>query len=118
MGIGANIESLEALSSFKISLVKFTEACIAAFGDAEGDVNRTLHWLESDQMTHWNVRIRHCQEALSRAEEALWQKKIFKDSSGRTASAVEEMKQVSKAKMQLEEAQQKLANTKRWAKQL
>lgn len=118
MGIGANVESLEVLSGFKISLVKFTEVCIAAFGDAEGDVNRTIHWLESDQMTHWNVQIRHCQEALSRAEEALRQKKIFKDSSGRTASAVEEMKMVNKAKMHLEEAQQKLANTKRWLKQM
>ncbi|HUB26501.1 MAG TPA: hypothetical protein VL992_13830 [Tepidisphaeraceae bacterium] len=114
---GANAET-EGLITFKVALAKFADGCVAAIGDAEGDVNRILMWLENEQQTHWNVQIRHRQDALSRAEEQLRQKKLFKDSSGRTASAVEEMKMVQKAKMQLEEAQQKLANTKRWAKQL
>jgi hypothetical protein len=114
---GANAET-EGLISFKVALAKFIEVCVSAIGDAEGDVNRLIMWLENEQHTHWITKIRHCQEAVARAEEALRQKKLFKDSTGRTASAVEEMKMVSLARAKLEEAQQKLANTKRWAKQV
>jgi hypothetical protein len=117
MAGGANAET-EALAMFKIALVKFTEACNAGMGDAEADVQRMLMWLENEQVTHWTVQIRHRQDALMRAEEALRQKKLYKDSTGRVPSAVEEQKQVNLCKQKLEEAQQKLANTKRWAKQL
>src|ERR1700722_2896467 len=117
MAGGANAET-EALAMFKVALVKFIEACSAGMGDADADVQRTIMWLENEQTTHWTVQIRHRQDALTRAEEALRQKKLYKDSTGRTPSAVEEMKVVGQCKIKLEEAQQKLANTKRWSKQL
>jgi hypothetical protein len=106
------------LAVFRVALVKFQETASSALGDAEADVNRTINWLEHDQFSHWSTQIRHRQEAVARAKEALRQKQIFKDSSGRTPSAVEEQKMVTKALNQLAEAEQKLAATKQWAKRL
>jgi hypothetical protein len=115
---GARVESIEALAVFRVALVKFQETASSALGDAEADVQRTISWLENDQYSHWNTQIRHRQENVARAKEALRQKQIFKDSSGRTPSAVEEQKMVAKAMHQLAEAEQKLAAVKQWAKRL
>ena len=45
-------------------------------------------------------------------------KKLFPDASGRTPTPVEEEKAVRRCKAALEEAEQKLANTKRWSRAL
>jgi uncharacterized protein YbdZ (MbtH family) len=117
MAIGANVDP-DALAAFRVALIKFQENCTAALGDAESDIQRHIMWLENDQYSYWSTQIRHRQEVLQRANEALRQKKLFKDSTGRTASAVEEQKAVTKAQMQLEEANQKMAATKQWSKRL
>jgi hypothetical protein len=117
MAHGANANP-EALAMFRVALIKFQELCSAALGDAESDIQRTITWLENDQFSYWATQIRHRQDALARANEAYRQKKLFKDSSGKMASAVEEQKQVTKCQMQLDEAMQKMAATKSWAKRL
>src|ERR1700733_9686693 len=114
----AKIENIEVLSTFKIALVKFQEHANSALGDAESDVNRTIQWLESEQQMYWQTQIRRRQEEMTRAEEALRQKKIFRDSSGAIPSAVEEQKMVTKCRQKLEEAQHKLAAVKMWSKRL
>jgi hypothetical protein len=114
----ANVESTDALVAFRTALVKFLQTASSALGDAEADINRTIQWLENEQQSYWNMQIRKRQEALARAEEALRQKTLFKDSSGSKASASEELKQVQKCRMAMEEAQLKLNNTKKWSKQL
>jgi len=117
MAQGANVNT-DALAAFRVALIKFQESSNSAIGDAESDVQRTIQWLEHDQFSHWSTQIRHRQEALARAQEALRQKKVFKDSTGKTPSAVEEQKAVNKAQQQLTEAQEKMAATKSWSKRL
>ena len=56
--------------------------------------------------------MRKSQELVSRCEEALRHKRIFKDSSGRTPSAVDEEKALAKAKRMLEHAEERLANVR------
>jgi hypothetical protein len=117
MALGANVDP-ESLAAFRVALIKFAENATAAIGDAESDIQRTVMWLENDQYSHWSTQIRHRQDILQRAKEALRQKALFKDSSGKTASVVEEQKMVNKAQMALDEAQQKMAATKQWSKRL
>jgi hypothetical protein len=118
MSIGAKVESIEVLGGFRVALVKFQEACVAALGDAESDIHAAQRWLENDQMSHWQTQIRQRQELVARAAEALRQKQLFKDSSGRQQSAVEEQKALTKAQARLVEAEQKLAATKSWIRRL
>jgi hypothetical protein len=113
---GARVESIDALARFRLALVKFRETAIAALGDAEGDIQRTLNWVENDQESFWMSQIRLRRDALGQARDSLRQKTIFKDSTGRPPSAVEEQKAVARAQQRLEEAQQKLAAVRHWGK--
>jgi len=118
MAEGARVDSVDALQLFKVALWKFQETAAVALGDAESDMHRTLLWLETEQDSHWQGQVRKRQELVARAKEAVRMKKIFKDSSGRQQSAVEEEKALQLALRRLSEAEQKLANTRRWSRVL
>ena len=115
---GARVDSLDALTLFKSALIKFQEAAQIALSDAEGEMNRVLLWVETEQQSHWQNQIRKCQEAVVKCKEAVRMKKIFKDASGRQQSAVDEEKALTLAVKRLAEAEGKLAAVKRWSRQL
>jgi hypothetical protein len=115
---GAKVESLDALKTFRIALVKFAEAVAVAIGDAESEMQRTLTWLELEQNTYWQSQIRKRQEALAKALDALRQKSLFKDATGRVQSAVDEQKVVNLCRRRLEVANQKLAAVKLYGRRL
>lgn len=118
MSEGARIESIDALKHFRIALFKFQESANVALADAEGDINSTLNWLENEQLSHWQTQIRKRHDLLERAREALRMKRLFKDSSGRTPQAVEEEKAVRVCQARLAEAEEKLANVKKYTRVL
>ncbi|HEY7086501.1 MAG TPA: hypothetical protein VH518_00350 [Tepidisphaeraceae bacterium] len=118
MAEGARVESIDALKHFRVALFKFQEAANAALADAEGDLSSTLNWLENEQYMFWQNQIRKRHELLERAKEAVRMKKLFKDSSGRTPSAVEEEKAMLMAKRRLEEAEEKFNNVKKYTRVL
>src|SRR5579875_2662200 len=113
---GAKVESIDALKVFRVAMIKFAENANVALGDAESEVQRVQMWLENEQQSHWNQQIRKRTEVLGRAKEALRMKKVFKDASGSSQSYIDEEKAVQKATRALEEAQEKLANVKQWAR--
>jgi hypothetical protein len=115
---GARVESLDALKVFRVALVKFAEGVNVAIGDAESEMQRTLTWLEVEQNTYWQSQIRKRQEALAKALDALRQKTIFKDATGRVQSAVDEQKVVNRCRQRLEVANQKLSAVKVYARRL
>lgn len=118
MPTGAKVESIDALANFRVALIKFREAGIAALGDAESEIHRVVDWIENEQEAFWTNQIRLRQDALRAAHEALRHKTIFKDSTGREPSAIEEKKAVARAQHRLEEAGHKLEAVRRWAKYL
>ena len=118
MGDSARVESVDALKQFRVALVKFAESANVALADAEGELHSTLTWLENEQYNFWQSQIRKRHDLLERAKEALRMKTLFKDSSGRTPSAVEEQKAVRVAMAREEEAHQKFANVKKYTRVL
>jgi hypothetical protein len=118
MSTEARVESIDAIKDFRVHLTKFQEMAGRALGDADSDIQKTARWLEGEGLNFWTSTIRKRQEILAKAEEAYRLKRLYKDSSGSTPSAVEEQKAVQIAKKRLEEAQNKLANVKRWTRQL
>jgi hypothetical protein len=118
MSTGARVENIEALKLFKANLLKFSEKISVALDDAETEMQRTLNWLENEQPNYWIGQIRKRHEAVERAKEALRSKRLFKDSSGRTPTAVDEEHALAAAKRRLEEAEQKSVATKQWARRL
>jgi len=118
MTTSARVESVDSIKEFRAYLAKFQESASLAMGDADSDVGQTERWLEGEQQSYWSGQIRKRQEALSRAEDALRQKTLFKDSTGSRPSAVDEQKAVMIAKKNLADAQAKFNNVKRWTRQL
>ena len=118
MSNAARVESIDAVRAFKVALFKFAEAANVALDDADGEMGRTLVWLEGEQRTYWQSQLRKRHEAVVKAKEALQYKKVFKDASGRTPSAVDEEKALAAALKRLEEAEHKFANVRRYSRQL
>ena len=110
----ARVESLDSLQAFKVALVKFAETSMVALSDAESEVSRTMMWLENEQTAHWQNQIRKRAQVVERCREALRSKKIFKDAFGRQQSTIDEEKALRRAVVSLEEAEQKLANTRKY----
>lgn len=113
MGTPARVENVDLLRAFRTTLVKFAEAANVALSDAEGEIHRTMVWLEGEAPSYWQGQIRKRQELVSRAREAVRQKKVFKDSTGGRPSAVDEEKALAKAMRALQEAEEKFAAVKR-----
>ncbi|HEX3358578.1 MAG TPA: hypothetical protein VHS31_16505 [Tepidisphaeraceae bacterium] len=109
----ARVDSIDALKSLKAAMLKFAEGANVALGDAESEIMRTVTWLENEQTSYWQLQERKRMEMVGRCKEALRAKRLFKDSSGRTPSAVEEEKALRVALRRMEEAAQKLAAVKK-----
>lgn len=112
----ARVDSFDALNLFKAALWKFQESATIALGDAESELHRVQMWLETEQQSFWQGQIRKRQEIVSRCKEAVRMKKVFKDSTGRQQSAMDEEKALKTAQARLEEAEQKLAYTRKWSR--
>jgi hypothetical protein len=118
MAVGARVDSIDAIKDFRMYLVKFQESASLSMGDADSDVARMERWLDGEAQTHWSGQIRKRQEILAKAEEALREKKLYKDATGSTPSAVEELKAVQIARKNLEDALKKMQSVKQWQKRL
>ncbi len=118
MSTGARVDDVDSIKLFRSALIKFGESANVALGDAESEMQRTLGWLERDQLTHWTSETRKRTEAVGRAQEARRMKKLFKTPTGQTPTPVEEEKALAVAMRRLQEAQQKLLNVRRWAGRL
>src|SRR4051812_11235092 len=103
----ARVESIDALKHLKTALVKFADGANIAINDAESEVIRTMTWLENEQSNYWRMQHRKRSELVSRCKEQVRMKKIFKDSSGRQQTAIEEEKALKLALRRLEEAELK-----------
>lgn len=118
MAESARVESVDLLVGFQAVLWKFQAAANAAMEDADSELRRTMLWLEIEQENFWKDQTRKRQTAVERAKEAVRMKKLFRDHSGKPLSAIEEQKELQRAMVRLTEAEQKLANVRRWTRAL
>jgi hypothetical protein len=112
------VEDSEVFNVLRIALIKFAQAADSALSNAETQVSRTHFWLDGEQTTYWQNQFRARAEAVTKAKDAVRQKKLYKDASGRTPSAVEEEKALQKCMAALEEAQRKLELIRKWKPRL
>lgn len=86
---------------------------LAAIADAEGEIHRTLTWLETEQLSFWETQIRKRHDWVEKCKDAYRQKTLFKDVAGHRSSGFDERKALEKAQRALEEAGEKIINVKR-----
>jgi len=112
------VEDLEVFTLFRVAMVKFAQAASQSLFNADSQISRTHSWLDGEQRTFWQGQLRKRSEAAAKAADALRQKKLYKDASGRTPSAAEEEKALHKALAAVEEAKNKLEAIRKWLPRL
>jgi hypothetical protein len=112
------VEDFEVFRQFRAALLKFAQAADLALSGADSDIQSIRSWLEVEQTTFWVAQRRKRAEAVQQAKDAVRQKKLYKDASGRTPGAVEEEKILGKCMAALEEADRKLEAIKKWMPRL
>ncbi|MDB6022631.1 MAG: hypothetical protein JWQ04_2488 [Pedosphaera sp.] len=110
MATRAHITSVEAIESFRASLILYKSKAKPALEEVSSEIVRTRVWLQSSQRIHWEGIVKRRARTLEEANAALFSSKL---SSLREVSSSEQLA-VTKAKRKLEEAEEKLRVIKRW----
>ena len=106
----AHVTSVDALESFRSSLIIYLSKARPTLEEVSADVQRTRGWLEGEQRMYWENELRRRARALEEAQQALFSSKL---SNLREVSALEQMA-VQRTKRALEEAEAKLRTLKQW----
>ena len=106
----AKITSLDALERFRADLIVFLNTAHRCVDEASDEVRRTRQWLQGEQRMHWEGEARKRMRVLAQAEAELYSARL---SGMKDRTLVEEIA-VRKAKLALEEAEEKLRAVKKW----
>jgi hypothetical protein len=112
MSQAARVTSLEAVRALREALVEFGSETRDALGALDFQVHRAGDWL-AQQTQHWQRQVRERQEEFHRAKVELEQRK-FENRDGRGRGTSEPEKNLKKAQARLKEAEDKVAQCKRW----
>jgi hypothetical protein len=118
MGEQIKVADVETIERFRASLLVASETFGLALEEAEGEIERTLAWVESEQPDFWRKRIRKVQDEVVMCKSALFRKQEIKATADARPSVVDEKKALDRAMKRLEYAEHKLRNTKRWTTEL
>lgn len=108
----AKVRSLDALESWRSSLIVFMTKARRAVDQAGEEVRRARNWVQTEQRLHWETELRKRTRKLEQFQAELLTARL---SSLTDSTTVREMA-VRKAKAAVDEAQQKLMSVKRWSR--
>jgi hypothetical protein len=109
----AKVTSIDAIDSFKASLIVYIEKAGCILDDLSDDVVRTRIWLQSDRQLHWKNQTRQRTHELAQAEQELLTARL----SGMQEAIKARQMTVNKARLALREAEDRLARVKQWMRQ-
>jgi hypothetical protein len=113
----ANVNSIDALTDFRVAWVRFGEDARNALTDVDFELRRTIDWVNNDQRLYWQAEIKRANQALSQARTELHRKKLGETESRHPDTTVEERK-VRAAKERLELSEDKLEAVRSWGPEL
>lgn len=108
----ARVASIDALEDFRTALVRYQSRATQALDDVGSDVKQMREWLTFDRRLHWQAELKRRTRKLEQAEAELMTSKF---SDLKDDHSVQQMG-VKKARRAVEEAEEKLRMTKRWAR--
>ncbi len=112
----ARVTSIDALKDFKRFLAEFTSLAMTSLSEAQAHVRRTTTWVEHEQPSYWKNERRKRATRLAEAKNELFRAQVA--AADDQVSATLERRAVERAQGAVDEAETKLANTKRWRRLL
>ena len=106
----AHVTSVDALESFRSSLILYVSKARPALDEVSAEVMRTRLWLEDEQRTHWEHEARRRTRALQEAQQALFSARLstFREETSAEQTTVHRTKRAS------DEAEAKQKVLKKW----
>jgi len=108
----AKITSLDALESFRASLIIFLAKSNRALDQVADEVKRTRYWLQNEKRLEWEAQLKRRQKLFDQANQELISARF---SEFKNSLAVQQMA-VRKAGALVQEAEQKLDVIKAWSR--
>lgn len=110
MATQVKVTSIDALESFRASLIVFLTKAHQSLDEVGDEVRRTRLWLQNDQRLHWEGELRRRRRTLDQAQQELLSARLAELRS--TTSA--QQTAVLKAKRAVADAEDKLRTVKLW----
>lgn len=110
MSSGAKVRSIDALESFRSSLLLYLTRSRSVLDEVTQDIVRTRIWLETDRRVHWKREIRLCTAAAAQAEQELMTARL----SGDSGAILDRKRAVAKARDALRRAEEGRDRVRRW----
>ncbi|MCP5557165.1 MAG: hypothetical protein H7A55_05390 [Verrucomicrobiaceae bacterium] len=108
----AKITNLDALESFRSSLIVFMTKARRSLDDASDEVRRTRAWIQNDQRTHWEGELRRRRKIYDRVQQELLSARLSEFVDNPTV----QQQAVRKARAAVEEAEEKIRHLKKWSR--
>lgn len=108
----ARVLSIEALEEFRAALDNFVEIGKDALGANDMEIQRAAQWLD-EQLKHWQKELRVRQEEFIVAKNNLKRRQMM-EINGRKPDCTEQEEAFALAQRRVREAEEKLANCRRW----
>lgn len=108
----AKVTSIDALESFRASMIVFINKACSTLDQVTDEISRTRSWVQHDQRLHWEREVRKRSRTLLQAEQGLLSARMIKLLDNLAAQQAA----VHKAKRALEEAEAKLRRVKLWTR--
>ncbi|APW58678.1 hypothetical protein [Paludisphaera borealis] len=112
MSKAARVLSVEALTDFRNSMIKFNEEARGALSGVDMELRRMRDWLERDQLGYWQMQVKRRSEEVMNARTELARRKIAAQGSD-TISDTEQKEKLREAMRRLRIAEEKVALVKR-----
>ncbi len=112
MATHAHVTSVDALGEFRANLIVFRSTAGRALDEVFDEVRRTRQWILSDRRFHWEGEVRRRQKRLDQALQELMGARL----SDLRATSAPQQAAVTKARVALREAEEKLRRVKYWAR--
>jgi len=109
----AKVTSIDAIDSFKASLIVYIEKAGCILDDLSNDVVRTRIWLQTDRQLYWKNQTRQRAHELAQAEQELLTARL----SGMPEAIKARQMTVNKARLALREAEDRMARVKQWIRE-
>ena len=117
MGPSARVGSIEKLQALHDALARFGVEAQAALDSGRSEVRHALDHLH-DALRRWQVEVQRRQEDVNRARADLSHARAIRQDDSSRAGTVEQEMALQKAKVRLQEAEEKVERTRRWLRLL
>jgi hypothetical protein len=110
----AKITSVEAIEQFRVALLLYLSTARPALEEVSAEIARAKSWLQNDQRRFWENEMRQRRKKLEEAQQELFSARI---SNFQEATSLQQMA-VNRWQRSVREAEEKLAQLKKWDREL